>query len=257
MNDMRRAGGSGSPEGADGLEVVVDDKTYAGADGNPVQAVKGLRFRCPAASCTALVGPSGCGKTTVLRIIAGLDRDFTGKVTFAGRPASRARIGFIFQEPTLLPWRSVDDNIRLAAPEIGERVLTELLRQAELLEFRKRFPAELSLGLARRVSIVRALASGPDLLLLDEPFVSLDAETSANLRALVATMLDERPITAILVTHDIREAVELADRIITLTARPARVKSSRTIETPRAKRSAAAIKRISAEIEKTRSKRRR
>ena len=253
MNVMQRAGVSGSLERTADLEVAIADKTYAGADGNPVRAVKGLRFTCPAASCTALVGPSGCGKTTVLRIIAGLDPDYEGAVTLAGRPASQARIGFIFQEPTLLPWRSVDENIRLAAPGIAESQITDLLRQAEILEFRARFPAELSLGLARRVSIVRALASEPDLLLLDEPFVSLDAETSANLRALVATMLETRNVTAILVTHDIREAAELADKIVMLTARPAnRVKAEREIKTPRAKRTPGAIAKLAHQIEKAR-----
>lgn len=245
---MRRAGASGRPEAARGLEVAIADKTYAGANGEPVQAVKGLAFACAGDSCTALVGPSGCGKTTILKIIAGLDRDYEGEVMRGGAALERAHIGFVFQEPRLLPWRTVDDNIRLAAPDLAEAELARLLEETAIAEFRSRFPGELSLGLARRVSIVRALAAAPDLLLLDEPFVSLDEATAATLRALVARILEERTVTAILVTHDLREAVELADRIVTLTPRPARVQSERVIATPRAKRTAAFRKKLLGEI---------
>lgn len=242
---MQRAGACGR------LSVQILDKTYAGADGEPVQAVSGLTFACAPNSCTALVGPSGCGKTTILKIIAGLDPDFRGEVTLDGAPTRTARIGFIFQEPTLLPWRSVEENIRLAAPEISSPELDRLMKLTAIAEFRTRFPAELSLGLARRVSMVRALASKPDLLLLDEPFVSLDAKTAATLRKLVAEILDREAITALLVTHDLREAVELADQIITLTGRPARVQTEQAIPTPRAKRSAASLKKLIGKIEKT------
>jgi len=244
MNVMQRAGASAP------LEVRISDKTYAGADGGAVQAVKGLALTCPAQTCTALVGPSGCGKTTILRIIAGLDSKFTGEVSFAGAPMAQARIGFIFQEPTLLPWRTVEDNIRLAAPGLSDQALTSLLAQAEIADIGPRFPGELSLGLARRVSIVRAIAAKPDLLLLDEPFVSLDEATAKTLRALVGRILDSEAVTAILVTHDLREAVELADQIITLSPRPARAKSHRQIPTPRAKRTPAMRKKLLGQIER-------
>ena len=241
---MQHVGDSGR------LSVRIGDKTYAGANANGVQAIEELAFVAAAKSCTALVGPSGCGKTTILKIIAGLDRRFTGAVTLGGVAVPSARIGFVFQEPTLLPWRSLEDNVRLAAPDLSEDALEHLLRQAEIEEFRGLFPGELSLGLARRASIVRALASRPDLLLLDEPFVSLDAATAKKLRALIARILDAGPVTALLVTHDLREAVELADRIIMLTPRPARVKSQMTIGEPRAERSAAIVKKHLNRIEK-------
>ena len=125
-----------------------------------------------------------------------------------------------------------------------------LLDQAEIAEFRDRFPGELSLGLARRASIVRALAAKPDLLLLDEPFVSLDGATAAKLRHLVGRILDQQSVTALLVTHDLAEAVELADRIITLTPRPARVESERAISTPRAKRTQAMLKKYLAQYKR-------
>jgi len=244
MNVMQRAGASAP------LEIRISDKTYAGADGNAVQAVKGLDLSCPAQTCTALVGPSGCGKTTILRIVAGLDAHFSGEVTFADAPIEEARIGFIFQEPTLLPWRTVEDNIRLAAPDLSARALASLLDQAEIADTAPRFPGELSLGLARRVSIMRAIAAKPDLLLLDEPFVSLDEATAKTLRTLVARILDDQAVTALLVTHDLREAVELADQIVTLTARPARAKSLRQISTPRAKRTSAVRKKLLGQIER-------
>jgi len=242
---MQRAGASGT------LRVRIDDKTYPGADGDGVQAVRGLAFSAASNSCTALVGPSGCGKTTILKIIAGLDRNFAGEISLNGTEADTSRIGFVFQEPTLLPWRSLEENVRLAAtPEMREEDLEALLEQAEIAEFRDRFPGELSLGLARRASIVRALAARPDLLLLDEPFVSLDSETAAKLRRLVVRILDQRSVTALLVTHDLAEAVELADRIITLSPRPAHVKSERALSTPRAKRTPAMLKKYQAQFER-------
>lgn len=242
---MQRAGASGT------LKVRIDDKTYPGANGEGIQAVRGLAFCADSSSCTALVGPSGCGKTTILKIIAGLDHSFEGEISLNGSKPDAGRIGFVFQEPTLLPWRSLEENVRLAAmPDISDADLDTLLDQAEIAEFRGRFPGELSLGLARRASIVRALAAKPDLLLLDEPFVSLDRETAAKLRRLVARILDQQPVTALLVTHDLAEAVELADRIITLAPRPARVESERAISAARAKRTPATLKKYLAQFEK-------
>jgi len=242
---MQRAGASGT------LKVRIDDKTYPGANGAGVQAVRDLTFCAESNSCTALVGPSGCGKTTILKIIAGLDRNFAGEISLNGAEAETSRIGFVFQEPTLLPWRSLEENVRLAATqEMSDEDLDTLLEQAQIAEFRDRFPGELSLGLARRASIVRALAAKPDLLLLDEPFVSLDSETAAKLRRLVARILDQQSVTALLVTHDLAEAVELADRIITLSPRPAHVKSERVLSTPRAKRTPAMLKKYRAQFER-------
>ena len=241
---MQRAGASGT------LNVRIDDKTFPGANGEAIQAVRDLAFCAETNSCTALVGPSGCGKTTILRIIAGLDRDFAGNVSLNRSAPESARISFAFQEPTLLPWRSLEENVRLtAAPDLSNEDLDLLLNQAEIAEFRHRFPAELSLGLARRASIVRALAAKPDLLLLDEPFVSLDNETASKLRQLVARLLDQETVTALLVTHDLAEAVELADRVISLSARPARMSAERPLSTARAKRTPAILKKYLAQFE--------
>jgi ABC-type nitrate/sulfonate/bicarbonate transport system ATPase subunit len=183
----------------------------------------------------ALVGPSGCGKTTLLRIIVGLDGDFEGSV----RLPAHGKLGVVFQEPRLLPWRSVEDNVRLVAPQVGETQLGELFDTLELSEHRRHYPGELSLGLARRVALARAFAVEPDLLVLDEPFVSLDAKLAARLRAELAELVSRQKVTTLLVTHSIEEAVGLADRILLLTPSPARVLSdvridhARNIRSPR------------------------
>jgi NitT/TauT family transport system ATP-binding protein len=181
----------------------------------------------------ALVGPSGCGKTTLLRIIVGLDRDFDGSVKL---PA-HGRLGMVFQEPRLLPWRTVEQNVRLAAPRVSEAALTALLTTLGLTEHRRHYPGELSLGLARRVALARAFAIEPDLLVLDEPFVSLDAALAERLRAELIELVSRRPTTTLLVTHSIDEALGLADRVFLLSAAPARVVAEVPVEHPRTTRS--------------------
>ena len=191
-----------------------------------------------------MMGPSGCGKTTLLRIIAGLDGDFDGGV----RLPAPGKLGVVFQEPRLLPWRCVEDNVRLLAPHACEAELSELFATLELSEHRRHYPGELSLGLARRVALARAFAVKPDLLVLDEPFVSLDAKLAVRLRAELAELVSRRPVTTLLVTHSIEEAVGLADRIILLTPSPARVLADVPIDTPRRVRSPERIAALSREI---------
>lgn len=223
MNDTSRDGAAAL------LEVRVSHKDHASAGGRPQRTLENLCFSLPAGRAGALVGPSGCGKTTLLRIIAGLDPDFSGEVVL---PAG-GRLGMVFQEPRLLPWRSVIDNLRIAAPQASEAALSALLDALELSEHARHFPGELSLGLARRVAVARALAIAPDLLLLDEPFVSLDDALARDLRARIAALIDESHVTTLIVTHDLREAIELADVIFLLSPRPARVGATLAIDTPR------------------------
>src|SRR5262245_37349354 len=167
------------PAGAPGqLEVEVKRKTFKSASGGELHVLDGLKLSLRASEVGALVGPSGCGKTTLLRIIAGLDRDYEGIVTLP----EHGRLGMVFQEPRLLPWRTLEQNVRLAAPEANDATLEVLFRTLELEGHRHLFPPELSLGLARRVALARAFAVEPDLLLLDEPFVSLDDAMAARLR---------------------------------------------------------------------------
>jgi len=204
-----------------------------------VTAIRGLRFAVRNSEFVCLLGPSGCGKTTSLNIIAGLDRDFEGTIALphaAGRP--RPVIGYVFQTPRLLPWRTVEENITLVLDPAQARsgVVDEMLEATGLLEFRHAYPERLSVGMARRVALARAFAISPDLLLMDEPFVSLDEPTADRLRALLLEIWQARPTTVLFVTHDTREAARLADRVVALTPSPGSVQSIVTIDTPRRER---------------------
>jgi len=180
----------------------------------------------------------------MLRIILGLDSDFQGTIA---RPPN-ARIGMVFQEPRLLPWRTVEQNIRLAAPDVSEAKLSELFRILELEAHRSHFPGELSLGLARRVALARAFAVDPDFLILDEPFASLDKALAARLREQIATLIANRSAMTLLVTHELDDAIRLGDRLFFMSARPARVLRVVPIATPRAERSEAKLERIKADL---------
>jgi NitT/TauT family transport system ATP-binding protein len=212
------------------LEANVVRKAARTAQGVEVEILRGLAFRLNEGETAALIGPSGCGKTTLMRILAGLDNAFEG---FARRPPG-VKIAMAFQEPRLLPWRNVEDNLKLAAPESTAQERAALFAALGLSEHRAHYPAELSLGLARRASLARALAAKPGLLLLDEPFVSLDPPLARAIRADLARLIDEKRLTAVLVTHDVDDALDLADVIYVLSARPAHILGEVRIDTPRA-----------------------
>ncbi|MBW7961310.1 ABC transporter ATP-binding protein [Bradyrhizobium sp. BR 10261] len=226
------------------LEVDITGKTYRSAAGGPHEVLSPIKFAIQSGEVGVLVGPSGCGKSTMLRIILGLDRDFDGHVA---RPPE-ARIGMVFQEPRLLPWRSVEQNVRLAAPGVTDGKLSELFRILELEAHRSHFPGELSLGLARRVALARAFAVEPDLLVLDEPLASLDDALAGRLRDEIATLVASRPVMTLLVTHSLEDAIRLGDRLFFLSPRPARIVQELPIAIPRAKRNEVELARIRAEI---------
>ena len=205
-----------------------------------------LAFSLGNGEVAALVGPSGCGKTTLLRIIAGLDSDFEGNVAL---PA-HGMLGMVFQEPRLLPWRTVEQNVRLAAPQATDAALGTLFQALGLTAHRDHFPGELSLGLARRVALARAFAVEPDLLLLDEPFVSLDDALAARLRDELADLVNRRPITTLLVTHNVEEAIGLADRLLLLSLSPARVLADVPVTRPRTPRTPQELAAMREEIAK-------
>jgi ABC-type nitrate/sulfonate/bicarbonate transport system ATPase subunit len=226
------------------LEVDVRRKSFRAASGGTLRVLEGLSFSLRSGEVGALVGPSGCGKTTLLRIIAGLDHDYEGSIALP----DHGRLGMVFQEPRLLPWRTLEQNVRLAAPHAREATLTALFRALGLEGHRNLFPTELSLGLARRVALARAFAVEPDLLLLDEPFVSLDEALAVRLRDELVELVTHRPVTTLLVTHNVDEAIALADRLFLLSASPARVIAEIPIARPRAKRTPQELAAVRAEV---------
>src|ERR1700730_7206013 len=223
-----RSSGTSRVGGRMELDISIVRKAFRTASGQTRVVLHDVAFSLRKGEICALLGPSGCGKTTLLRIISGLDSDFEGWV----RLPSRHRIGMVFQEPRLLPWRSVAQNLRLVGSS-SENDFAEIVAALRLSKNLDHFPGELSLGLARRVAIARAFAVKPDLLLLDEPFVSLDASLAARLREELLALVLKRAATTLIVTHDVEEAISLADRIIVLSAAPGRILADRTIEAPR------------------------
>ena len=217
------------------LEVDVTEKTFRSARGLPVTALRDLSFKVGQGQFACLFGPSGCGKTTTLRILLGLEPEFEGRYRLPGGDAPR--IAAVFQEPTLLPWRTVEQNVRLTLPrERRDADLDELFKALGLTGMRTLYPGELSLGLARRVALARAFAIEPTVLFLDEPFVSLDENTAERLRTLLMSVWSARPTTALMVTHNLREALMLSDRILVLSDRPAHVIGQFDIVLPRESR---------------------
>jgi NitT/TauT family transport system ATP-binding protein len=225
------------PVGADvPLRVDIAEKTFRSAEGVSITALRDLSFEVRQGEFACLLGPSGCGKTTTLRILLGLDKEFSG--SFQLPIGGSNRVAAVFQEPILLPWRTVEQNVRLALPRSGRDAdLDELFDSLGLAGMRSLFPAELSLGLARRVALARAFATRPAILFLDEPFVSLDEKTAERLRHLLLSVWSAEPTTALMVTHNLREALMLSDRIIVLSPRPAHVLGVFDVRLPRQYRS--------------------
>ncbi|MEZ5827069.1 MAG: ATP-binding cassette domain-containing protein [Hyphomicrobiales bacterium] len=235
MNDTQRAGVTSR------FRIRIEEKTHVGADGTKLTAIRDFVLDLKPESMTVLMGPSGCGKTTLLRIVARLDDRFVGEVEV---PES-ARLGFMFQEPRLLPWRTVRENIELvAAPDFTSEDLDRLAHAVGIADMLPRYPQELSLGLARRVALARAFSTQPDLLLLDEPFVSLDEKTADRLRRLLLEVWSARPTTALLVTHNAREAIQLADQLVLLAPRPTHVLAVESIDIPQEKRDPKTVDKI-------------
>jgi len=218
--------------------ITVDgvSRVFSGRNGDVV-ALQEATFDVKAGEFVALVGPSGCGKSTVLRCIAGLDTGYTGEVHVGERrvAAPSTEAGMVFQEHRLLPWLTVRQNILFGfvgtAAQQRERA-DELLTLMHLEAFAGAHPHELSGGMAQRAAIARALAPRPDVLLLDEPFGALDAFTRIEMQDALREVWRQHNTTALLVTHDIEEAVVLADRVVVMAARPGRVRHVEDITLP-------------------------
>jgi len=212
------------------VEVERLSVTYRG-DNGAIDALRDISLSVPRGGSCAIIGPSGCGKSTLLFVLAGLNRQWSGRVTVDGRPpaAGRKEISLILQDYGLLPWKTVWQNTVLgmkirgfSAREMQSRG-ENALRQMGLWELRRLFPAQLSGGQRQRVAIARSLSLEPELLLMDEPFSSLDALTREKLQDAVLEIWDRQSLTMVLVTHNIEEAVFLGRRIVILSPRPGRV----------------------------------
>jgi NitT/TauT family transport system ATP-binding protein len=206
-----------------------------------LQVLAGIDLAVGQREFVCVVGPSGCGKTTLLRLLAGLIRPRAGQVLFDGQPLTqpRRRIGFVFQQANLMPWRTVVDNITLplelqgVARAVKEARASELIELVGLQGFEHNYPSDLSGGMAQRVAIARALIHEPDLLLLDEPFGSLDALTRERMAEELMRIWGRKPVTVVMVTHSIPEAILMADRVLALGPRPAVMRLSLSVPLPR------------------------
>lgn len=196
-----------------------------------VEVFRNLSLQIARGEFVAVVGPSGCGKTTLLNLFSGFLKPSSGTMICHGR------VRTVYQHDSLFPWQTVAQNIAMGLRESTEaeqsRQLEGMLRLINLEEFASHYPHQLSGGMRQRVELARALAGATDILLLDEPFSSLDYLTRLRLRRELARMLEELPRTVVLVTHDIEEAAQLADRIVVLTDRPARICRELSVSIPR------------------------
>lgn len=223
------------------VEIHEVTRRFTRDDGESVLALDNVSLSIGDDEFISFVGPSGCGKTTLLRIIAGLDQATAGDVQVDGNPivGPGPKVGMVFQEYSLFPWRSVLDNIAFGPQMKGiskkdryqsARTFIELVG---LQQFEKSYPYELSGGMRQRVAIARALANDPDLLLMDEPFGALDAQTRNKMQAELLTIWERSKKTIVFVTHSVDEAVFLSDRIVVMSPRPGRIKTVVPVSIPR------------------------
>ena len=217
------------------LSIQNVNKSFT-VDGQKVDVLKDINLEVQEGEFIAIVGHSGCGKSTLLKIIAGLEKNDTGLVTVDGKEVNGPGMerGMIFQEHRLFPWMSIEKNVQLGLKGLSKEEKTKLSNQylelVKLSEFKKAYPSQLSGGMSQRAAIARSLVSQPEVLLLDEPFGALDALTKIELQEELLKIRERFHNTMLMVTHDIEEAVYLADRIVVMSARPGRIKDVIKVE---------------------------
>jgi NitT/TauT family transport system ATP-binding protein len=230
------------PEGAPAKLTARDvSKTFRHSRGGTVTAVHGVDLEVHTGEFVCLLGPSGCGKSTLLNLFAGLDRPDTGELLIDGRPieAPGPDRAVLFQEPALFPWMNVRDNVEFALEMLGlpkderEDRTMRWLRRVHLGRFAKAQPHELSGGMRQRAALARALACQPEVLLADEPFAALDAQTREILQRELQEVWSETRNTFVFVTHNVREATFLADRVVLMSAPPGTLVAEHRIDVPR------------------------
>ncbi len=223
------------------LTVTNVSRTFKKEDGAPIGALDDVTLEIKDKEFVCFIGPSGCGKTTLLRIIAGLDTPTSGEILLDGTKISvpDAKRGMVFQEYSLFPWRTVIDNIAFGLLMQGTKkkkaikIAEKYLEFVGLEQFKNSFPYELSGGMRQRVAIARALATEPQVLLMDEPFGALDAQTRNTLQHELLEIWGKKNVTILFVTHSMDEAVFLADRIVVMSARPGKIKEIIDVDLPR------------------------
>lgn len=228
------------------LDIAIEGKRF---EYLPAPLLESFELTIEPSSVVALVGPSGVGKSTLLRMVGGIDTFFSGTVLIDGVPAAEAPpAGFVFQDARLLPWLSAIDNIRAVRPQTTPAEAMEMLRRVGLQGFGHYYPHELSGGMQRRVALARAFSVNPRLLLLDEPFVSLDRTLVREMEEVLFALIAANHPTVLLVTHLPEDAAMLADRAIVLAGRPARIAADFRFEIPRGSRTPAQREQIANQI---------
>lgn len=219
------------------LEVKNISKKYQGKEGE-VLAIENVNFRIKEGEFVSIIGPSGCGKSTLLSIISGLETKTNGEIYIEGEKVEgiSPKIGYMLQKDCLLDWRTIWSNtifgleIKGKVNEENKKYVEELLKKYNLYEFRNKYPSELSGGMRQRVALIRTLAIKPKILLLDEAFSALDYQTRIMVTNDIYNILRKEKITTLMVTHDISEAISMADRVLVLSKRPGTVKDIHKID---------------------------
>ena len=242
MSDLASSS-SASDQSHGDLIIRVENvsKTFQTSDDDKVEALEDISLEVPHGEFVTVVGPSGCGKSTLIKLIAGLVQQTTGRIYYQGAEVRglNAKVGYVPQESKLFPWLTVEENVAFgldsrsySKQERAERV-RQYIQLAGLAGFEDRYPSQLSGGMSKRASIVRALAYDPPVILMDEPFGPLDAQTRMILQDELLKIWEQKRQTIVFVTHDLVEAVALADRVIVMTHRPGKIKDVITVHMSR------------------------